>query len=363
MQQCLAASCCSRSSTSWCGGLLGLVPGSGEVAKDVEIAVLRHQVQVLRRQVGRPSFRRADRLFLTAASRTLPRDRWSAFMVTPQTLLRWHRELVRRKWTYRSAKKPGRPGIDPEVRNIVLRMATENPRWGYVRIQGELRKLGIRVGATTIRRVLRAQGLGPTPRRAGPAWSQFLRAQAEGILACDFFTVETVRLRTMYVLFWIELSTRRVYVAGATAHPDSAWVTQQARNLAFSLTDRTIPIRFLIRDRDTKYSGPFDEVFRTEGITVIRTPIRAPRANAFAERWVRSVRNECLDWMLVRGRRHLERVVRTYADHYNRGRPHRGLDLGTPQEPHSAPTSSTTVPRLFRRDILGGVIHEYEPAA
>lgn len=200
---------------------------------------------------------------------------------------------------------------------------------GYVRIQGELRRLGIRLGTTTIRRILRTHGLGPAPRRTGPTWSEFLETQAHGILACDFLTVETLRLKTIYVLFFIELRTRRVSVAGVTAHPDSAWVNQQARNLASALEDRAIPIRFLVRDRDAKFSGPFDEAFRTEGVTVIRTPIRAPRANAFAERWVRTLRTECLDWILVRGRRHLERVLHAYAGHYNGGRPHLGLGLAS----------------------------------
>ena len=340
--------------------LLRLTAGSENAAKDVEIAVLRHQLRVLRRQVGRPRFRPADRAFLATAARGLPRDRWRSFLITPHTLLRWHRELVRRKWTYRRARV-GRPPIDPGLREIVVRLARENPRWGYVRIQGELRKLGIRIGATTIRRVLRAYCLGPAPRRLGPTWSQFLRAQAEGILASDFFTVETLRLRTLYVLFFIELHTRRVHVAGVTAHPDSAWVTQQARNRIIEIEDR--PARFLIHDRDAKYAGPFDEVFRTEGTRVIRTPVRAPRANAFAERWVRTVRAECLDWVLIRGRRHLEGVLRAYVAHYNRGRPHQGLQLATPEPPESAPSARGKLTQLFRRDILGGLIHEYDRAA
>lgn len=344
--------------------LLGVVPGSrsGDAAKDVEIAVLRHQLQVLRRQDRRPSFRPLDRVFLAATARLLPRDRWTSFMITPQTLLRWHRQLVRRKWTYRTVRI-GRPPIDSELRETVLRLARENPRWGYVRIQGELRKVGIRIGATTIRRLLRAHGLGPAPRRHGPTWSEFLRAQAEGIIASDFLTVETIRLKRLYILFFIELHTRRVHVAGITANPDSAWVSQQARNLAFSFEDRSARVRFLLRDRDAKYSGPFDEVFRSEGIEVIRTPIRAPRANAFAERWVRTVRNECLDWTLVRGRRHLERVLRAYAAHYNGHRPHRGLQLDVPERSDGARRPENCGARLVRRDVLGGLIHEYEAAA
>jgi putative transposase len=342
--------------------LLGLLSRSTRRghAMEIEIAVLRHEVKVLRRQVRGPRFRPVDRAFFAAAARVLPRDRWVSFLVTPQTLLRWHRELVRRKWTYHTARKPGRPPIDPDVLALVVRLARENPRWGYVRIQGELRKVGIRVGASTIRRVLRAHGLGPAPRRHGPTWSEFLRSQAAGILATDFFTVETIRLKTLYVLFFIELSTRRVCLAGVTAHPDSAWVTQQARNLA--IDGWAEDARFLLHDRDSKYSGPFDEVFRAEGVSVIHTPYRAPRANAFAERWVRTVRTECLDWTLVRGRRHLEHVLRTYTTHYNRGRPHRGLGLDTPDD-HPVLNASVDVARLRRHDVLGGLIHEYEAVA
>jgi hypothetical protein len=215
-------------------------------------------------------------VLLAAASRSIPRERWSCFLVTPATLLRWHRELVRKKWTYGERGKPGRPPIDPEVRDLVLRIARENPRWGCVRIEGELRKLGIRISATTIRNLLRIARLGPAPRRTGPTWTQFLRAQAQGVVASDFFTVETVWLQTLYVLLFIELGSRRIHLSSSTVHPDAAWVTQQARNLTMELDDRPTALRFLIRDRDTKFVGPFDEVFRSEGAKVILTPIRAP---------------------------------------------------------------------------------------
>jgi putative transposase len=340
-----------------------LIAGSsdGLMETEVELVVLRHQLKVLKRQVGRPRLRRRDRLFLAAIARVLPRARWSSFLVSPQTLLRWHRELVRRKWTFRRASAGGRPSLNNEIRELILRMGRDNPRWGCIRIRGELRKLGIRVSATTIRTLLRANGLGPAPRRDGPTWNQFLRAQAKGILALDFFTAETLWLRTLYVLFAIELGSRRVYVLGITANPDSAWVVQQARNLAVG--EHLREIRFVIRDRDTKFSGPFDEVFRTEGVRIIKTPIRTPRANAFAERWVRTVRTECLDWILVLGGRHLERVLRAYASHYNERRPHRGLQLKPPDLwRDSGPWPSDGV-RVRRRDVLGGLIHEYELAA
>ena len=304
--------------------LRALAGRSSVAALEVENAVLRHQLAVLRRTVRRPPLQRRDRLLLAAASRLLPRERWSVFLVRPQTLLRWHRELVRKKWSYRR-RSPGRPPLDPAVRELVLRLARENHGWGCLRIQGELRKLGIRVGATTIRSILRRSGHGPAPRRGGPSWSEFLRAQAQGMVACDFFTVETALLRTLYVLFFVEFGSRRVHLAGVTANPDSDWMRQQARNLA--IEERLGNVRFLLHDRDAKFSGPFDELIRSEGVRVIRTPVRAPKANAVAERWVRTVRNECLDHVLVFGRRHLEQILRGYVAHFNAERPHRSLAL------------------------------------
>ncbi len=313
--------------------------GRGHGAKDLEILVLRHQLRVLRRTSGQPRYRAID-----------------------GSSLRRHRELVRRKWTYGTTGRPGRPPIDREVRELVLRLARENPRWGCIRIGGELRKLGIRVGATTIRSLIRTARLGPAPRRSGPSWTEFLQAQADGIIACDFFSVETAWLRTLYVLAFIELGSRRVHLSPSTAHPDSAWVTQQARNLALGLDDRSAAIRFLIRDQDTKFTRTFDEVIRSEGARVIRTPIRAPNANAYAERVIETIRAECLDWTLVLGRGHLDRTLRTYAKHYNCKRPHRGLDLATPiyEASHPVPISPQDV---HRRDLLGGLIHEYCGAA
>jgi transposase InsO family protein len=282
--------------------------------------------------------------------------------VTPATLLRWHRELVRRKWTFRRTGRPGRPPIDPEVRALILRLARDNPRWGCVRIEGELRKLGIRASATTIRTLLRVARLGPAPRRTGPTWSEFLRTQAEGIIACDFFSVETAWLRTLYVLVFIELGSRRIHASPSTAHPDSAWVAQQARNLALGLDVRTTPARFLIRDRDAKFSRPFDAVLRSEGMRVIRTPVHAPNANAYAERVIETIRAECLDWTLILGRGHLDRTLRTYAEYYNRERPHRAVALASPLPGARDPIPVS--PRdVRRRDLLGGLIHEYHGAA
>jgi putative transposase len=331
---------------------------SSEFAKDVELLVLRHQLVVLGRQQRRPPLRPADRAFLAALTRILPQPRRRGLIVTPPTLLRWHRELVRRKWT-QPPRPAGRPPVDDRVRELVLRFARENPGWGYPRIAGELRKLGLTVSPSTIRRILLANRLGPAPRRSGPTWRDFLRQQAASTLACDFFTVETLSLRRFYVLFFIELESRRVHLAGCTTNPTGGWVTQQARNLSFTgLFER---MRFLIHDRDSKFSGAFDEIFRSEGIKVIHTPIRAPQANAYAERFVKTVRAECLDWLLIIGRRHLESVLRTYTAHYNGERPHRGLELLTPD-----PTNADTAPtgeEIKRRDRLGGLIHEYHRAA
>jgi transposase InsO family protein len=340
--------------------LLG-AQGHRAAERDIELLVLRHQVKVLQRQVKRPRLNRLDRVLLAAASRRLPRSSWSSFVVRPETLLRWHRELVRKKWTYRRMGRPGRPPIEPDLRDLVARLDRENPRWGYQRIRGELLKLGIRISATTVRTILLRSGLNPAPRRAGPTWTESLRSQAAGILATDFFTVETIGLKTLYVLFFIELSTRRVYVAGVTANPDSAWVTQQARNLA--IEERLSGVRFLLRDRDAKFAGSFDEVLRAEGVRIIRTPIRAPRANAFAERFVRTVRRECLDHVLIYDRRHLERVLGAYVAHYVAERPHRGLSLEVPAGDRTPEVWGTTHAPVERRDVLGGLIHEYRRAA
>jgi putative transposase len=330
--------------------------------KDLELLVLRHQVDVLRRQIGRPALRPSDRALLSGAARLLPSARRHGLLVTPQTLLRWHRQLVRRRWAYPSARA-GRPSIDATTRELVLRLARENPRWGYQRIAGELNKLGLRVSPSTVRRLLAHAGLGPAPRRSGPSWREFVRAQAASIVACDFFTVDTALLRRYYVLFFIELQTRRVHLAGATANPDGRWVAQQARNL--SLTGALGDITFVIRDRDSKFTGGFDEVFRTEGIAVIQTPFRSPQANAHAERFVRTARTECLDWLLIVGPRQLDRVLRVYVDHYNTERPHRALGRCPPvaTEPPTPPPPLTAVQQLERRDRLGGLLHAYHLAA
>jgi putative transposase len=248
---------------------------------------------------------------------------------------------------------------------VVIRLAWENPTWGYRRIHGELSVLGIDLAPASVWNILQHHGLDPSPKRTGPTWGEFLKAQATTMLACDFFTVDTVLLRRLYVLFFIELDTRRVYLTGVTAHPTGAWVVQQARNLTIDLVDRAHSVRFLIRDRDTKFTTTFDEVFRSEGIRIIRTPIRAPRANTFAERFVGTIRRECLDRVLVFGRRHLEAVVNEYVEHYNGHRPHRSLGQLAPQPKDQAPAGLENVDpsRLERTDRIGGLIHEYRLVA
>ena len=332
-------------------------------AKEIEILVLRHELMVLRPQHPRPRLQPKDRALLAALSRQLPRARWSVFLVKPETLLAWHRRMVRRRWTYRSAPR-GRPPVPDPVQQLILRFARENPRWGYQRIRGELLRLGCQISASSISRVLRAHGIDPAPRRAPTTWRSFLRRQAAGILACDFFTVDTVFLRRLYVLFVIELGSRRVHLAGVTAHPTGPWVAQQARNLLLDLGDRAAVFRFLIRDRDTKFTRAFDDVWGSTGVQIICTPIRAPNANAVAERWVGTIRQECLDHLLIVGRPHLVRVLRGYAEHYNQHRPHRSLGLGTPiPSVRGDPASAPALAHLRRREILGGLIHEYEWAA
>jgi putative transposase len=331
-----------------------------DTAKDVEILVLRHEVAVLRRHHPRPRLSWVDRALLSALSRLLPVDLRRLRLVSPRTLLRWHAQLVARRWTY-SRRQPGRPPIAQPVRALVLQMARENPTWGYRRVQGELVGLGHQIAASTVWTILKKAGLDPAPRRSGPTWRQFLAAQAHAILAVDFAHVDTVFLRRLYLLVVIEHGTRRVHLAGITAHPTSAWVTQQARNLLIDLGDRAEQFRFLIRDRDTKFTATFDTVFAGADIRIIRTPVRAPRANAIAERFIGTLRRECLDHLLISGRRHLATVLREFVDHYNTHRPHRSLDQHPPAS-RTPPPSGATV-RPLRRDRLGGLVHEYVQVA
>jgi transposase InsO family protein len=239
---------------------------------------------------------------------------------------------------------------------VIDRLATENPRWGYQRIRGELLKLDHDISASAIRTTLRRSGVPPAPRRAGLSWRAFLRAHAGAVLECDFLTVETVRLHILHVLFVIDVQTRRVFLAGCTAHPTAAWVTQPARNLCWRIDEAGHRPTVLIRDRDARFPRAFDVVFRSEGVCVVRAPYRAPRARAHSERWVGTVRRECLDWVLVVGERHLERILHEYVDHYNASRPHRALDLHPPTPASRTPSA---VGEIVRRDRVYGLIHEY----
>jgi putative transposase len=311
---------------------------------------------MLRRHARQPKLTPADRALLAALSRSLPRVAWVGFPVRPATLLRWHRQLVARRWTY-AHRAPGRPPLKSSLRALILRLGRENPHWGYRRIVGELKGLGITVSATSVRKVLLGEGLQPAPERSHSSWGAFLRAQAASILACDFLTVETAFLQRIYVLFFISVATRRIEYILATSNPDGRWVAQQARNLVMQLGDEH-SFRFLIHDRDTKFTHACDEILRSEGIRVIRTPVQAPNANAHAERWVRTLRIDCLDRILILGRSHLEHVLRVYRRHYNEHRPHRALDLIPPDGRDPKPLDAPD--RLQRRDLLGGLIHEYD---
>jgi putative transposase len=334
-----------------------------EDIKELEIVVLRHQLAILRRKTRRPVMTAVDRLFLAAASRLMPRARWQSFIITPATLLRWHRRLVARRWTY--ARPAGRPPMRPEIRELVLRLARENPRWGYVRIVGELKGLGLTVSATTVRTWLRQSGVGPVGTRRGMTWRDFIRTHRRSLLAVDFFTVETIWLQRLYVLFFIELGSRRVHLAGCTPNPSAEWVTQQARQLTWTLREHRESVRFLIRDRDPKFTKAFDDVFLSDDIEMVRTPFRAPQANGMAERFVRTVRSECLDWLLILDQEHLERALIAFVAHYNGHRPHRALSLKPPcptRQTVGAPTVWSGT-RVQRRDRLGGIVHEYVMAA
>jgi len=324
---------------------------------------LRQQLRILERQSKtKPRLSHPEKLMLvTLATRLKTQTQRfqevlgeTILLIQPDTVLKWHRQLVRRKWTFQHPHRGGRPRLTFDVEALIVRIARENPRLGYDKIQGELLKLGFKVHPSTVQNVLRRHGLFPAPQRARSSWRAFLKHYRQQMLACDFFTVETVRLETLYVLFFIELGSRRVHLAGCTANPDRTWVTQQARQLVWQLDDDIqTPMGFLIHDRDSKFASSFDQVFISEGYE-IRTPFRAPKANAVAERWVRSVRQECLDQLLILNQRHLARVLKEYVHYYNTARPHQGLSQQTP-----IPLFRSKRGTIHCRDVLGGILHDY----
>ena len=285
--------------------------------------------------------------------------------MTPATLLAWHRRLVTRKWDYASRRGPGRPSTAAAVRKLVIRIATENPAWGHRRVQGELIRLGHPIAASTVWQILHDAGIGPAPRRTGPTWKQFLTAQARGILAVDFVHVDTVLLRRVYALILIEHGTRRVHLAGITANPDGAWTTQAARNLMMDLGQRAATVKFLIRDCAGQFTSSFDAVFTAEGVRILASPPQAARANAICERVIGTLRREVLDRLLIVNERHLRQVLTEYLRHYNTTRPHRSLGQLTPAQADSHPPDPVNLGehRIRRKQVLGGLTHEYYIAA
>ncbi len=343
---------------SWLQLLLDLVDVRLRVrSPEAELLLLRHQLRVVRRQVNKPQLSTVDRMVMASLSQLVSRAALVGMLVQPETVLGWHSQLVKRRWAaFGRRRGPGRPGLDAELRNLILRMANDNPKWGCVRIRGELLKLGHVISATAIRNLLRRNRIGPTPLRSGLSWKAFLRAQASAIVLTDFFSVDTVFLKRLYVLLYMELATRRVIWFAVTDKPDAAWVTQQARNVCWELNEVGMPARFLIHDHDAKYGGGSDLVFVAEGLAVLRTPIAAPRANSHIERQIGSTRRECLDWLLIVNRRHLERVLADWFEHYNQARPHRGLDLRTPIARSDPVAMSGPV---MCEERLGGLLREY----
>jgi putative transposase len=349
---------------------LRLLPMSDK-AKDAEILALRHQITILERQLGAAKVKCApeDRAFLAALLTPLPRGllRRLRLVVRPDTLLRWHRDLLRRRHANASRpKRPGRPRTVRSIRALVLRLVRENPSWGYRRIHGELTTLGIKIAASTVWEILKAEGIDPAPERSSTTWADFLRSQADALLACDFIETVTLTGQRQYILAVIAHGTRRVRILGTTAHPTAAWVTQAARNLAMDLEDAGAKVKYLIRDRDAKFPALFDQVLADAGITTVLSGVRVPRMNSIMERWVQTCRHELLDRTLIWNEHHLRHALHEFETHHNIHRAHQALAQASPLR--TAPEPITDPDRIARLDIrrhdrLGGVIHEYQHAA
>ncbi|MCQ6246997.1 integrase core domain-containing protein [Streptomyces malaysiensis] len=335
-----------------------------ETVKDAELLVLRHENVVLRRQLAGPvRYELADRFWFAALSGLIPRRWLRVFPVTPGTLLAWHRRFIAANWDYTARRRTGRPPTPAAVKKLVLRLARENPSWGHRRIQGELARLGHRIAASTVWAILNAAGIEPAPRRSGPTWREFLTAQAEGIVAADFFHIDTVLGRRLYALVFLEHGTRRLHITGVTAHPTRDWTVQQARNLTADLGIRIQTLRFLLRDRDDKYGEASDAVFRAEEMKIIKSAPQAPRMNAHCERIIGSIRREALDHVLIMNEAHARHVLANYEKHYNEHRPHQARNQLPPDAPEQPPAAHDLhTHKVLRTRILGGLINEYRYA-
>ncbi len=340
-------------------GRLRWLLASGD-ERDAEIVALRHQILLLQRQINRPRFTDTDQTILAVLLMAFARSRLPQIMmiVQPKTVIGWHRRLVARHWTYPPTTARGRPPTLAEIRRLAIRLADENPTWGYRRVHGELARLGHRIAASTVWTILRTAGIDPTPERTGPTWAQFIRTQAKGIIATDFACVDSATLRRFHVLFFIEIGTRRVHLGGITNTPTGPWTTQAARNLLMNLDGQ---FRFVIHDGAGQYTRSFDAVFEADGITAITTPPRAPMANAYAERWVRTLRHELVDRTIIWNERQLRTLLLDYVDHYNQHRPHRSLDQASPGDTNAVMIDSDRP--VLRRARCGGLINEYRHAA
>jgi putative transposase len=336
-----------------------------EMWKTAEILILRHQLSVLqRRQPRRPKLDWADRALLAALLGVIPkaRRRCLRLLVTPETILRWHRDIVRRRWAARSAPgKAGRPATPRNIKALVRRLARENPDWGYRRIHGEMAGLGVNVAASTVWEILKARGIGPA-RQSGPDWSQFLRSQAEAILACDFFTADLLDGTRAYVLAVIEHATRRIRILGVTLHPTGQWTAQQARNLLMDLGEQAHRVKFMIRDRGSNFTVAFDAVLADASIRTVLCNVRTPRMNAITERWIGGCRRELLDRTLIWNQAHLHQMLRQYEAHHNQHRPHRSLHGAAPLKPLPEAADLDHY-RVRKRARVGGLINEYHLVA